>query len=306
MSDDERTIDKMPEPSVKEAERDTEGAAADSDASKPSPGAAAQAASTATATSAASGPKETAAPKVTAAASPKTTSTTPLKPAAPAPPPYKPEPSSPITMINRPGGLDASAAEPGEKRFAGELDEDFDVVLDRVRMAPDRFSLARRMVRLFEALLPTRIRARHDNRQQIERRIAFDGFRTNLHDEKLERDRRYGTVYTVSEELNAYLVRLEFPRRLPNSSLKKLWNLSDEMPDYNYSISLEGGVLSIRAGVPGEAYRRLSYISASFPSDFLTRIEFRHQVTKFKHRLRNKNLDIVVFKSEDEHFRQAA
>src|SRR5262252_4044391 len=31
--------------------------------------------------------------------------------------------------------------------------------------------------------------------RKVERKVAFDGFQTNLHDEKLERDRRYGTVY---------------------------------------------------------------------------------------------------------------
>jgi hypothetical protein len=49
--------------------------------------------------------------------------------------------------------------------------------------------------------------------------------------------------------------------------------------------------------VRGDAMRRLSYISASFPSDFLTRIEFDQPVTSFKHRLRDKVLEIVVFKS---------
>ena len=56
-------------------------------------------------------------------------------------------------------------------------------------------------------------------------------------------------------------------------------------------------VLAVRAGVRGDAMRRLSYISASFPSDFLTRIEFDRPVTSFKHRMRDKMLEIVVFKS---------
>jgi hypothetical protein len=43
--------------------------------------------------------------------------------------------------------------------------------------------------------------------------------------------------------------------------------------------------------------RRLSYVSASFPSDFLTRIEFDQPVASFKHRLRDKVLEIVVFKA---------
>jgi len=133
-----------------------------------------------------------------------------------------------------------------------------------------------------------------------ERKVAFDGFMSDLYDEKTERDRRYGTVYTVSEHANAYLVRLEMPRRMPSSSLKRLWNLPDEMPDYDYNISLLDGVLTISASVRGEALRRLCHVSASFPADFTTRIEFSRPVTTFKHRLRNKLLDVIVMKGDAE------
>jgi hypothetical protein len=78
------------------------------------------------------------------------------------------------------------------------------------------------------------------------------------------------------------------------------------MPDYEYSLSLAAGVLSIRAGVRGEAYRRLSYVSSSFPSEFLTRIEFAKPVGRFKHRMRNKVLEIIVFKDEGNDFQHAA
>jgi ferredoxin len=132
----------------------------------------------------------------------------------------------------------------------------------------------------------------------VARKVAFDGFRANIHDEKVERDRRYGTVYTVDEYANAYLVRLEMPRVLPHSSLKRLWNLPDEMPDYDYNILMGDSTLMINASVRGEALRRLSYVSSAFPADFATRIEFGKPVTSFKHRLRNKVLEVVVLKGE--------
>jgi len=142
--------------------------------------------------------------------------------------------------------------------------------------------------------------------RKVERKVAFDGFQTNLHDEKLERDRRYGTVYTVKEYTNAYLVRLEMPRRLPASSLKRLWNLPDEMPDYDYNIALADNVLTINASVRGEALRRLSYVSSAFPADFMTRIELGKQVASFKHRLHDKVLEIVVLKGETAELKNAA
>lgn len=142
--------------------------------------------------------------------------------------------------------------------------------------------------------------------KKVERKVAFDGFQTTMHDEKTERDRRYGTVYTVKEYSNAYLVRLEMPRKLPASSLKRLWNLPDEMPDYDYNIALADNVLTINASVRGEALRRLSYVSSAFPADFMTRIEFGKQVAGFKHRLQNKVMDIVVLKGEAGELKDAA
>jgi hypothetical protein len=139
-----------------------------------------------------------------------------------------------------------------------------------------------------------------------ERKVAFDGFMSDLYDEKTERDRRYGIVYTVSEHANAYLVRLEMPRKLPASSLKRLWNLPDEMPDYDYNLALLDGVLTISASVRGEALRRLCHVSASCPADFTTRIEFARPTTTFKHRLKNKLLDIIVMKGDTGDLRAAA
>ncbi len=148
--------------------------------------------------------------------------------------------------------------------------------------------------------------ARGGGRRRIERKVAFDGFETNIHDEKLERDRRYGTVYTVRDYANAYLIRLEMPRKMPASSLKRIWNLPDEMPDYDYSLALGDSVLTINASVRGEAIRRLSYVSSAFPADFQTRIEFDAPVSTFRHRMKNKVLDVIVIKGEGDQARNAA
>jgi hypothetical protein len=110
----------------------------------------------------------------------------------------------------------------------------------------------------------------------------------------------------VEEHSNAYLVRLEMPRRIPASSLKRLWSLPDEMPDYDYNISLGDAILTISASLRGEALRRLSYISSSFPADFTTRIDFDEPAVGFKHRLRNKVIEIIVLKSRNEEISRAA
>src|SRR5277367_1243349 len=142
--------------------------------------------------------------------------------------------------------------------------------------------------------------------RKTERKVAFDGFEGTMHEDKTERDRRYGTVYTVAEYANAYLVRLEMPRKLPPSSLKRLWNLPDEMPDYDYNIVVGDNVITVSASVRGETIRRLSYVSSSFPADFTTRIEFGKPVSAFKHRMRDKVLEVVVLKADAADFQRAA
>ena len=142
--------------------------------------------------------------------------------------------------------------------------------------------------------------------RKTERKVAFDGFEGTMHEDKTERDRRYGTVYTVAEYANAYLVRLEMPRKLPPSSLKRLWNLPDEMPDYDYNIVVGDNVITVSASVRGETIRRLSYVSSSFPADFTTRIEFGKPVSAFKHRMRDKVLEVIVLKAEAAELQRAA
>ena len=197
--------------------------------------------------------------------------------------------SLPVSMVVHPV-VQNETAKPATERFAGELSESFVTALARVESPPTPPGLKGALRGL---LAFARGRPR---REATTRMVAFEGFRSPLYDEKTERDRRYGTVYTVIEKRNAYVVRLEMPRRIPASALKETWGVGDEMPNYHYSLQLEDQVLSIRASVEQEAIRRLAYISSSFPPDFLTRIEFAQAVEGFVHRLANKVLEIIVFK----------
>ncbi|HEY2523429.1 MAG TPA: hypothetical protein VGI29_00105 [Candidatus Binataceae bacterium] len=204
-------------------------------------------------------------------------------------------------MTTIPGGGETALPGPlEEKHFPGEIDGSFEQALSMVEPGgPERHRGGRRsgprsILRSLGALMhASSMRAPETC---ADRHVAFDGYRNPMHDDKIERDRRYGTVYKVVEHANAYLVSIEMPRRIPASSLKELWKLPEEMPDYDYTVTLHGNVLAVRAGVRGDAMRRLSYISASFPSDFLTRIEFGQPVGSFKQRLRDKVLEIVVLK----------
>ena len=188
----------------------------------------------------------------------------------------------PISMALRPESVQLPASGEPSQPFAGELSESFESAVARVGKRSRRPSGGwwRRLL----------------GESKTRRTVAFDGFHDDLYDEKLERDRRYGTVYTVTEHTNAYLVQLEMPRRLASSSLRAAWDLPVQMPDYDYTVVLASNAVMIKASLPNEALRRLSYISTSFPADFMTRIEFSQPVDGFVHRLRNKLLEIIVFK----------
>jgi hypothetical protein len=236
-------------------------------------------------------PKPTAAVASAAAGKPATAPKPPDKPLTP-PAPFEPQPSLPVSMILRPDSAGGGTT-PG--LFPGELEESFESALARVEpertSAPVGVHSSGRIREFISAVI-----SRKRKPAPVQRMVAFDGFRNDLFEEKRERDRRYGTVYTVVEEANAFLVRLELPRKMPNSALKHAWQLPDEMPDYVCTLSLADNVLSIRAGLPDEARRRVSYISSSFPSDFQTRIEFHTPVAQYRHRLRNKVLEVIVYK----------
>jgi hypothetical protein len=221
----------------------------------------------------------------------------PPGPAAPPPPPFKPAASMPLSMTNSPPSESTSNSEVR----TDDSDDDFARAIDELKPLP-------RLNRSFTARLLRGLRGKSGApAPEVDRHVAFDGYQGEQHDDKLERDRRYGTVYTVTEYENAYLVRLELPRKTPSSSLKQVWHLGEAKPEYDFVIELSHNALSIRGRLHGEALRRLAYVSPSFPSGFLTRIEFAEPVARVIHRLHESVIEVIAFKTarltEDEEIR---
>jgi hypothetical protein len=127
-------------------------------------------------------------------------------------------------------------------------------------------------------------------------KVSFEGYYSPEFDDKLDRERRYGEVYTVEERGNAYLVRFEFPRQVPPSAWKQEQGIPDEMPDYDYDLSLRNGSFVVRGKVTDPQVRKLAAVSPSFPPDFTTHIDPEREVSAFKHRYRAKTLEVVLFK----------
>jgi hypothetical protein len=211
------------------------------------------------------------------------------KPPTPSTPPFKPAASMPLSMTNSP--LSDGISNSKDETKGGISEDDFANVIAALKPLPRRSrSLAERLLRGLRG--KSRAPA-----PDVDRHVAFDGYQDKQHDDKIERDRRYGTVYTITEHENAYLVRLELPRKMPSSSLKEAWHLSEAKPEYDSIIELSHNVLSIRGRLRGEALRRLAYVSPSFPSGFLTRIEFAKPVDQIVHCLRESGIEVIAYKT---------
>lgn len=124
--------------------------------------------------------------------------------------------------------------------------------------------------------------------------VAVDGFHGGTFEEKTERERRYGEVYTLKEEANGFYVRFEFARKVPSSAIKDQLGVADEMPEYDYDLSLDGNALVVKGSVRDANVRRVAAVSPAFPPDFTTRIELAAPVAGFKHRIEDRVLEVVL------------
>lgn len=124
--------------------------------------------------------------------------------------------------------------------------------------------------------------------------IAFDGFYDGQFDEKIDRQRRYGEVYKLQEVGNGYFLRLEFPQRVPPTSMKEELGVPDEMPDYDYELALNNGSFVVHGKLGDPQVRKIASGAPSFPPDFTTRIALARPVRGFRHRYRDKTLEVVL------------
>jgi hypothetical protein len=126
--------------------------------------------------------------------------------------------------------------------------------------------------------------------------VGLDGFHGGGFEDKLERERRYGEVYSLQEKGNGYLLRLEFPRSVPKSGMKEELGIPDEMPAYDYDLTLRNGFFVVKGRVPDTNVRKLAAVSPAFPPDFTTNVELPGPVKAFKHRIRDRVLEVVLLK----------
>jgi hypothetical protein len=126
--------------------------------------------------------------------------------------------------------------------------------------------------------------------------IPVDGFYSRGFVEKLERERRYGNVYTVEDCGGALLLRLEFPRWIPDIGVADRAEIADEMPDYDYDLALKDGQFIIRGRCTDERVRRVSSSMGAFPPEFTTVIPLHDRTVGFVHKFENKLLEVFLVK----------
>jgi hypothetical protein len=132
--------------------------------------------------------------------------------------------------------------------------------------------------------------------------VPIDGFYSKGFVEKIERERRYGNVYTMEDRGGAFFLRLEFPRLLPDIGLPGRLQLPDEMPDYDYDLALKDGQFIVKGKCTDEGIRRISSSLGAFPPEFTTIIPLKERVVGFVHRFENKLLEVFLLKGQERHW----
>jgi hypothetical protein len=127
--------------------------------------------------------------------------------------------------------------------------------------------------------------------------IPVDGFYSDGFVDKLERERRYGNVYTVEDRGGAFLVRMEFPRWMPYIGVARREQIPDEMPDYDYDLALKDGQLVVKGKCLDDKVRKISSSVGAFPPEFTTVIPFRQRISGFAHQFENKLLEVLLVKA---------
>jgi hypothetical protein len=127
--------------------------------------------------------------------------------------------------------------------------------------------------------------------------VPVEGFYSKGFVDKRERERRYGNIYTVEDCGGAYLMRMEFPRWLPELGIKNRDQLSDEMPDYDYDLSLQDSQLIVKGKCIDDKVRKISSSVGAFPPEFTSVIAFRERISGFAHQFNHKNLEVLLVKA---------
>jgi len=100
----------------------------------------------------------------------------------------------------------------------------------------------------------------------------------NVPEDKVERDRRYGRDYDVTEHEGYVLVEVRLPQLVPAVRDRFRYGLPEVMPEYGAHAYQQGSSLLVTAWVKEPKMRALAGGSNSFPGQFTQRFEIKRDV----------------------------
>ena len=121
-----------------------------------------------------------------------------------------------------------------------------------------------------------------------------------LAEDPAERNRRYGLVYRIEETLESYVVRMELPRRIPDSHVRRKLGLGAEMPDYAIEVrASDPDTIEVKGRLTDPQVLKLAAgcaPAASFPPEFLRPVRFPRPVGSLRFEVKDKILTVTVSK----------
>ena len=117
-----------------------------------------------------------------------------------------------------------------------------------------------------------------------------------VEEDVVERDRRYGRDYTVEEREGHVFVTYQFPLRVPAVQNRFKYGLPEKMPLYRSHVQLSGRTLLVAGWLTDPKVRGLCHTSRSFPAQFLTTLDFKHEFVGMVSRYdAHSKLEIALF-----------
>ncbi len=114
--------------------------------------------------------------------------------------------------------------------------------------------------------------------------------------DEVERNRRYGRDYTVEEEKGYIRVKFNFPTKVPAVRDRFRYGLAEDMPLYRSHVQMQEGSLLIAGWLTDPKIRGLCHTSQSFPSQFMTTLDFDREVIGMTHRYdAHAVLEVILF-----------
>ncbi len=117
-----------------------------------------------------------------------------------------------------------------------------------------------------------------------------------LEEDRVERDRRYGRDYEVSEEAGYVRVRVNLPRTIPPVRDRFRYGFDETMPEYGAHAYMKGSTLFVTAWVKDPKVRQLTGTTNSFPGQFTVNFDIKHDVVGSTYRYdAHGGLEVILF-----------